>query len=108
MSDERRFQRIQVHDSFVTGFFKPEPLICGRREGDITHGYRLIDPLPSSATVQNIQYDWSRQCFEIIIHDKSYDVVPEWEVIPYGKDIAYHNMVFRCVDVKKNLYELLP
>lgn len=104
---ERRWKRVRLGDSAMLGLFQTIPVMDGLREGDIIGCLKMQEPVPSSARVTRVSYNIEAQALELIIEDKSFDPVPECEVIPYFGDLIFTHTAFRCVDVKKQLYEIV-
>lgn len=102
---ERRWKRVRINDSLMLSLFQKIPVIDGMREGDIIACLKMQAPVPASARIVRVFYSYEAQALELIIEDKSFDPVHECEVIPYLGDLVFTQTVFRCVDVKKQLYE---
>lgn len=104
---ERRWKRVRLSDSAMLSLFQTVPIIAGMREGDIIGCLKIQEPIPASARVTRVYYGHDAQALELVIEDKSFDPVPECEVIPYFGDLIFTRTAFRCVDVKKQLYEMV-
>ncbi len=104
---ERRWKRVRLSDSSMLGLFQTIPIMGGMREGDIVGCLKMQEPIPSSAQIARVYYSYESQALELVIEDKSFPSVPENEVIPYFGDLIFTRTSFRCVDVKKQLYEIV-
>ena len=105
---ERRWKRVRISDAWLLGLFQAVPIMDGMREGDIVCALKIQEPIPSSARVTRVYYSHEVQALELVIEDKSFPSVPDNEVIPYFGDIVFRQTSFRCIDVKKQLYEIVP
>lgn len=104
----RRWKRVRLGDSAMLSIFQTIPVMDGMREGDIVGCLKMQDPVPASARITRVFYNYEVQALELIIEDKSFDPVAEGGVIPYFGDLIFTRIGFRCVDVKKQLYEMVP
>lgn len=104
MSDGRRWKLFLIGDSTLLGLFQPQPPMNGMREGDVIQSFQPV-PLPASAKIERVFYEFHFQALAVVISDKSFDPVPDGESIPII-DIEIHTRAFRLVDVKEGLYKL--
>lgn len=52
--------------------------------------------LPDTASVVGVWSDWSRNAFAVVVHDQSFDDVPDGEVIPEIKiDWSYAHLAIK-------------
>lgn len=94
---ERRYKMLSLGPQFVFNIL---------RSGNANEfmSLRVTDGLPEDAEIVAIDWSYEKQCWQLVVYSKEYDVVPQGQYIPVAMDIGVSSKIFKRIKFS-NTYE---